>query len=228
MKLRRLILVVTALTMLAASLATSASAADFGVTEAGKEWYANGSKLTEFAAFTCKAAGTFTLTGVIGGESAELTATGAECPGTSLIYNSGEMAVGKGKFKLTGVKLLRPAGCSAPTEITTNELVSQVKMGSVPSSLVFDKFQPAAGETGTFALVKISGLCAAAGTRVLSGWLYGQLSHATGVESKELPLSFGTAANVEVGTGLNFAGNPATLTGNVVITPFVGGVLGVK
>lgn len=226
MKLKRFLLALTAVAMLAAFVASSASAADNGVTENGKEWYVNGTKLSGSTGVGCAAEGTMTLTGTVGSEEVVLDATEVLCEGAT-ISNSEGMALDAGKLTFKGVKLTKPTGCEAPSTITTNALKSKINMG--PGGVgVYDKFEPAAGEAGTFATVKLTGSCAAAGSRIVKGWVYGKSPNATGEEFEKQSLTFSPTVDSTIGTGLTLAGNPASISATVVNTLTGGGAFGVK
>jgi hypothetical protein len=224
MKLKKFLLAITAVGMLAAIVASSASAS--AVTEAGKVWRTGASHTVLASGATksvsCSTPGTLTMKGTVGAEEVELTASGIKCEGAT-IFNEYEgttahAAKDEGKLTFTGVKLVKPTNCTVPTEISTNALKSEIYMESTESGVALDKFEPATGSTGNFATITLSGSCAASGARLVKGTVYGRAKNHTGVYSTEQPLEFSSTINSTAGGSLTLAGNAASLAGTVTNT----------
>ncbi len=228
MNLKRFMLALASVAMLAAVMASSASAA----VEPGGTWHIEveeGKNVTEFEpeSVACrigKHAGEekFTLEGALTGFGPiVLTATGIECINATISNNGEGQAVDEGKLKFTGVTIDGEIGtvCSVKEEtVTTNNLETELYMHSEKPEIAFDKFAPEEG-LANFAVVHIVGpSCAAAGNYAVRGYVYGEASNPTETPSLTQPLIFSEAVDntAEANGKLRFAGNAAHLTGNVI------------
>jgi hypothetical protein len=223
---KRFLIAVSGVAVIAALTASNASAT--AVTVTGKLWHvASLAPLGEGKSTGIKCGpetgATLKLEGTVGSEAVKLSATGIKCSGATLfneyIGGVGHAAKGEGKVTFTGVSLIEPSGCAAPTEITTNILKSETYMGGSGSKeeerKAYDEFEPAAGPAGTFATISITGSCAAAGNRIIKGFVLGKFEDATGVQSKKHVLEFSPTIDSETGDALTLAGNVAHLDGKV-------------
>jgi hypothetical protein len=245
MNLKKLLLALTAVAMLAAAFASSASAA--AVTKPST-WTVNGVNLAAGASKNVKCSvgshngsSTLALTGTIGegaGVATELKATGIECinhegtegaNGTAKIEQVGTGATGSamalGRLKFTGVTVVKPEHCTVATTITTNPLKSEVYMHESGINKVFDRFEPTGANFATVVVGSQSGFtCAIAGNRIVKGFVYGQSvegettekpTTTPATETAVQSLTFSSAIDTTAGSALTFAGNPAHLTGRV-------------
>ena len=160
------------------------------------------------------------LTGAVGGSKipTTITATGAECVETS-ISNEGEVGVGAGKLKLTGVSVSEPSGCSVEGgTIESKPLRNKLQSDFANPENVLEKFEPASGYVNLAVVHIVGAECSVTGNRPLKGSFYGEASNHLGVKSATQPFTF-SAASEEAATGeinLRFAGNPAELTGRTI------------
>ncbi|MGB8427293.1 MAG: hypothetical protein WCD88_16015 [Desulfobacterales bacterium] len=159
----------------------------------------------------------FVLSGEVGSSRipTTITATGAECVESS-IYNEGEVGMGAGKLKLTGVSVSEPSGCSVKDgTIESNPLHSELQLDIANPETVFDKFEPAPGNVNLAVAHIVGAECSVAGNKALKGSFYGKAFYPLGTEVAVQRLDFSTASE-EAATGevnLEFAGHPAELTG---------------
>ena len=159
----------------------------------------------------------FVLAGELGSSKipTTITATGAECVESS-IYNEGEVGMGAGKLKLTGVSVSEPSGCSVKDgTIESNPLHSELQLDVAEPETVFDKFEPASGYVNLAVAHIVGAECSVAGNKALKGSFYGKAFYPLGTEVAVQRLDFSTASE-EAATGevnLEFAGHPAELTG---------------
>ncbi len=229
MNLKRFMLALASVAMLAAILASSASAA----VETGGTWHVEGvpnfvgpeSVACSLGEHEPETPGEkrFTLKGELTGFGPiVLTATGIECINATIFNDGvGGQATDEGKLKFTGVTIDGEIGtvCSVKEEtVTTNNLETELYMDSENSEIAFDKFAPEAG-LANFAVVHIVGpSCAAAGNYAVRGYVYGEAVNHTGVHSVSQALTFSEAVEntTEANGKLRFAGNAAHLTGNVI------------
>jgi hypothetical protein len=161
----------------------------------------------------------------------KLTATGLACVnhegtvggnGTARIIQTGPpwAAEDLQRWHFTGVTVSEPARCAVEGgTILTNPLKSEVYHDVANPAIIFKKFEPTTGPTGTVATVKIvnseGNLCPLAGNRVVKGSVFGEFELHTGVEAVNQPLTFSLAVDETAGSTLSFAGNPAHVTGTV-------------
>ncbi len=214
MNLKRFMLAMAGVAMLAAVMASSAMAA----AEPGGVWYVNGKQLSGSETVNCSAAGTLKLEGSVGSEGevpVTLTATGIECVEATVFNNeAGTLGEDAGRLRFTGVTVDSPPNCSVSGgTVTTQNLKSSLAMDSSNPAITFDKFEPAATN---FAVVKITGAtCAVSGNRYVRGYVYGQASNLTEEPAATQPLNFSSSIDATAGSALEFAANPAHLTGTV-------------
>ena len=212
MKLKYLGLALAAVMALSAVTASAASASP--VTKKS-QWEIGETAVSTPQSVVCSKKGTsnLVLSGTVLEAPTKLEATGVKCVEATIsneVVSSENMAVDAGKLEFTGVKVVEPAGCTVAETLTTEALKTRLYMDSTTTTKVFDRFEPAAGETGKFISIKISG-CAIAGTYPVKGFTYGEAENATGVLASNQPLAFNAATN-EVST-LTLGGNPAKITG---------------
>jgi len=221
MRLKKFMAVFGAFMALGAVLAVSAFAT--ATQPAESAWYIGGSKLANGSSSSvkCHSEGSLVLTGSILGEPAEITASGVECLETK-ITEEGNKALDSGKLKFTGTKMVKPAGCSIPTSLTTAALKTAIYE---EGATVYDKFEPASGTT--FVNIPVTG-CAFEATAPVSGTVFGKSPNATGVEKTGQSLSFSSAINTTAGGTLKFAGAAAALTGTAVNELTSGAAFGAK
>ena len=226
MKLKRLLLALTAVGMFAAVMAGSASA----TMVPAYQWYTGSPTVTlpvgTSKTVTCsvgehEGSSVITLTGTAGETATpvKLTAKKVECIGAT-IFNEGTTVLGKdkGKLKFTEVTVDEPSTCSVEGgTVETTELKTELAKEEGVTGKVFDKFEPAAGATGNFATVKLIGTgCPVTGNKLVKGVIYGEAVNAAGVASKTQPITFSPTISTTTGSSLTFAGNAASLTGRVV------------
>lgn len=149
----------------------------------------------------------------------ELTATGIECVEATInqtTVGGVAMAEDAGKIRFTGVSVMEPAECTVPSTLTTNKLKTKIEMHSgsgAEGEIVFDRFEP---ETGNVFIEIPFSNCAIAGNQPVEGSVYGQSGLKTGQLSAQQTLTFSSAVNTTAGGTLQFAGEPASLTANVI------------
>ncbi len=215
MNLKRFMLAIAGVAMLAAVMASSASAA---------AWHVGGEELSGSETVAC------TVGKYEGAEKLELeweitgfgplvfTGTGINCV-EATIFNEGGAAKDAGELEFTHVTINGEIGtvCSVREEIvTTNPLDSELVMQSGSPEVVFDKFEPAEGRVN-FAVLHIEGpSCPISGNRAVKGLVYGEAAYPTGVEKSTQPLTFSATVDATAGSNLKIAGNPARLTGEVI------------
>jgi hypothetical protein len=163
------------------------------------------------------------LTGEVGSVAPKtpvtLTATGVRCI-EAVIYNEGGAAKDTGKLEFTGVTVSTPPSCTVSGgAIKTNLLESEIYEDEAEPKTLFDRFAPdAAAGVSNFANVTLAGTCPISGVKIVKGVVFGQATNKKGVQSVTQPLTF--ESNVEATSGsvgaLEFAGNPAELTGDVI------------
>jgi hypothetical protein len=156
----------------------------------------------------------FILTGTVGEAliPTKIAATGMECVGAS-IKNEGSHGVFSGKLQFTGVTVVEPSGCTVENgTVTTEALKAQLYMDSGSSTLAFAKFEPAAGATGRFAVVKIQG-CAIAGSKTVRGSMFGEATNPTSTFAAKQPLEFSSTVDTTAESALILAGNEAHISG---------------
>jgi hypothetical protein len=217
MNLRKLLLALTAVAMLASVFAASASAAETeAVTPTESHWTVEGKKLAAGAAEKVKcfvgehnSEKMLHMTGTIGegaGVEAEITATGIDCinhegtdegNGSARIEQVGTSAQDFGRLKFTGVKVVKPAHCTVAETITTNPLKSEIymhKLKNVAVDKVFDRFEPTGTNFVTLVIGSEAGFtCAIAGNRIVKGFVYGQSVAGDTATLIEKPTSTGAA-----------------------------------
>jgi hypothetical protein len=178
---------------------------------------------------TCKKHGTssLVLTSTILGAPIEITAEGIDCV-EATIDNTTSKGHSEGKLTFTGVKVVKPAGCSVPGgEITTEKLTDQVSMDTkvAGSTSVLDKFFTEGGPWDTVALAGAECPLAEISTP-LNGTLCGEFAHTnsagtgfepnkTGTLTKVQTLVFGKAQQETGGCALTTGKAAATITGSV-------------
>ncbi len=215
MNLKRFMLAIASVALLAAVMASSASAA---------AWHVGGSELSGSETVAC------TVGEYEGAEKLELeweitgfgplvfTGTGINCV-NSTIFNEGGSAKDAGELQFTGVTIDGEIGtvCSVENNtVTTNRLESELVMHAEDPEVVFDKFVPAE-ERVNFAVLHIVGAsCPIAGNRAIRGNASGQAAYPTGTPALTQSLTFSAAVEATAGSNLRIAGNPAHLIGTVV------------
>lgn len=218
MNLKRVLLVFMAVGASAVILASGASAT---VTAEG-EWYlgtsAPGTTLTEGSskAVSCGVGGPgfkLALTGTVGTTPVKLESSEVECISARLFNKSGH-GEGRAILKFSGVTVKEPTGCTVENEtVETIELKSELYMAT-GSANPFVKFEPVT-VGGNFAVVDIKGTCAAAGSRIVKGNVFGMASNPTSTPAVTQPLEFSSAIDTTAGSELKFSGNPAHLEGTI-------------
>lgn len=216
MNLKRFLLAVTAVAMLAAVLANTASAAM--VSEG--QYYVGGSAFTTAKTLKCeKASGTeLILSGTVGTTPTKLKAAGVECLSAS-VNNVGGHGIATGKLKFTGVTVVEPSGCAVSGEAVETESLKATlykDTGSPENKKAFEKFEPAVAG-GNFATVTITGTCAAAGSRIVKGSTFGESVNPTSTPALRQSIVFSTGVETTSASTetLKLAGNPAHLSGTV-------------
>ncbi len=216
MNLKRFMLAIASVAMLAAVMASSASAASWQVgTEEAHE------ALSKAETVSCTNEGKLTLEGELTGFGPiVLTATGINCVEAS-IFNESGAAKDAGKLEFTGVTIDGELGTVCSVEenekhtVTTNPLESELVMHAEDPEVVFDSFVPAE-ERVNFAVVHIVGAsCPIAGNRAVRGNVSGQAAYPTGTPALTQSLTFSATVDATAGSNLKFAGNPAHLVGTV-------------
>jgi len=206
MSVKRLGIALVASLALAAVFAGSAFAT---ATTTKSFWREAGTKLSSGTtkAAKCSAAENFILRGTIAGAEAEIKATTLECPSGDVIKQEGEQAIATGTLKLSGLTVVKPAGCKTNASITTKALTAKTFM---EGTTVYTKIQPTT-ET-TFANVPLTE-CAAEGTYPVKGSVFGKASSSTGTEAQLVPSTFSGAINSTAGGSLTLGTSPATISG---------------
>lgn len=187
-----------------------------GSAQATAHWSVEGNELS--GSETVKiSGGSWTLTSTVLGTPVELTAEAVACGSTCTISGAGESA---GALKFTGVKVVKPANCTAGNPgkttgtITTNALKDQVIMDPKSASgPVFDKFTPTSGTK--LAEIEFQGATCALGevSVGLQGSAGGEFSNATGVDVAEPTLTFGSSQQTTSESSLTLGTAAATLAG---------------
>jgi hypothetical protein len=219
MKLRKLGVALLACMAVAAVFASAASAA----------WEVEGKAQANGFTETVKVAATsnFTLVGTFLGTAVELEATGLECAKGVVceITQNGATDASSGQLTFTGVKVVKPTGCSVATELTTNPLTDKLIMDKTAGSTsTFDEFFTDKKKEGEkevevpFIEITLTGTCAIAGTPFpVKGTVTG-LTNNTGVSAVNQPLTFSAANQTTGGGSLVLGKGAATLTGSATNT----------
>jgi hypothetical protein len=178
------------------------------------QWERGEFALSTPASVLCAKRGTgaFRLNGSVLGATTELAASGVQCIGSTISNTTvaGEnMAVDAGRLRLTGVTVLKPAGCTVAETLETEPLSTRLQMDTAGEGVTYDRFEPTGG---LFLSLKISG-CAIAGTYPLEGFFYGQALNATGTLAANQPLVFDATTNGF--GGLKLGGKPAGIAGEL-------------
>jgi hypothetical protein len=162
------------------------------------------------------------LTGEVGSVAPKtpiiLTATGVKCI-ERVIFNEGGSGKGTGKFELTGVTVSTPPKCTVSGGvIKTNLTETEAYRDKAEPKIGFLRFAPdAAAGVSNFANVTLAGIeCSISGVKVIKGVVFGQETNLRGVQSVTQPLTFSTTIDETAGSAIEFAGNPARVTGNAV------------
>jgi hypothetical protein len=209
MRLRKLGAALLVAAALGAVLASGALAA---ATTTDVQWFTGsgtGTVLSGSEAMGSAAVGSATFKTKASGNEYELEATGINCIGCT-ITNTGSTAVGSGELEFTGVKVLKPAGCTTPTTVKTKPLSIQADWMIGTANYI--KFEPTAGSTTQFATVTISG-CALATSLVPKGTVFVQSANGTGVPKVEQEVLSSELINSTAGGSLKVGLEPASLNG---------------
>jgi hypothetical protein len=165
------------------------------------------------------AAGTFSTK--VGVNEIELEWTGVECVECT-IQNAGGAAIGSGKLKFTGVKVVKPAGCAVAATLTTKALSLQADWMEenptthLPEEPNYWKFAPTAGEETAFVTFELTGMgCALAGTFIPKGTLFVRSANATNTAAVAQETVSSAAINAGAGGTLHVGTEPAVLTGRI-------------
>lgn len=156
------------------------------------------------------------LTGTVQNQAFEMTATGLECGSTCVIEQKIEgenaRALAKGKLKFTGLSVVKPAGCSAATTLTSEELTAELVTNG---GTLYAKFAPAGT---TFAKITLTG-CAAAETYSVKGSVCA-VTDPIGTMTVAQPATFAVATNGSCaeGAGLTLGGKAANIVGEATNT----------
>ena len=168
---------------------------------------------------------TMTITGTVQSQKLKLTSTVFDCALNSIcqikqvIEGEAGHARVYGKFRLLGVTVDEPTGCSTPGEITTNNLVGELVTGS-GGIFAYLKLAPESGTT--IASISLTG-CAVAETYPVKGSICAEM-YGVGTMLIWQKLEFSEGINT-VGCGsksFTIGGNSAALTGKVLAS-LVGG-----
>jgi hypothetical protein len=153
----------------------------------------------------------------IAGTKLRLTANGVECL-SCVIENSGGVAVGHGKVRLTGVTVTQPATCAVEGgAVTTN--ATNVKPDYMIGSSSFVKFEPTEGTSfATLKLIKGTGSCALSGTYSVTGSAFAKADNTTGTFSVSQIFSTSGAINAEAGGELLLGSKKVEVTGAIPIS----------
>jgi hypothetical protein len=199
---------------LAAALASSASA----------NWEIEGkSQASGFTETVKVAGGHFVLLGTFLGTTVRLTAASFECTAGKVceISQTGTVDASSEQLTFTGVKVIEPSGCSAPTELTTNPLTDQLIMDSMAgSTATFAKFftDRLEGIEEPFIEITLTGTCAIAGTPFPVKGTVTALTNNTGVSAVSQSLTFSAASQTTGGGSLILGKAQATIGGTASIT----------
>ena len=230
MNLRRFVLALAGMAMLAAIFAGNAAAK---VETLETHWWIEGKgKLkageTEFVKCSIgeHPAGEkkLVLSSVVLGVPIKITATGIDCinhegevgaNGTAKIVQEGNSAQDRQRWHFTNVTVSEPANCEVENgTILTNPLKSEVFHHSEKPEIIFKKFEPTPGFN--FANIRIVGPnCPIAGVFPLKGFVYGEFELRTKVFAVNQPLTFSEPVDVTAGSALTLGANPAHLTGTL-------------
>jgi hypothetical protein len=153
----------------------------------------------------------FLIQGEFLGWPLKITATGLECLECKIAQTGeGEAGVagGTAKYKFTGVKLVEPAACATPSTFTTEPLV-ETYFPRTGSGLL--ELKPAKGTT--LAGITIAG-CIKEKPVPLTGTLDGRTKE-LGFIAVFPTVKFSPTIETEEGGTLQFAFNPASLTGEL-------------
>lgn len=211
MRLRKLGAALVVVAALGAVLASSALAA--AVTEDVKWYTGAGAALGSSETISATQAGTATLTTKVLGSPLKLQWSSNECVECK-IENSGGVAIGSGKLKFKGVKVIEPAGCTVASEITTAAL--SVTADWMSGTTNYLKFVPSAGETTKFATFEITG-CALEGTIVSKGSLFVQSQNTTGTQAVSQEVHSSETINTAAGGSFKVGAEKASLEANLII-----------
>jgi hypothetical protein len=208
MSLKRLGVALVASLALAAVFASSSFATASTVTGT---WKVAGTALTsgETREFKCSAAEEFVITATVAGAATEIKASTLECPSGDVIKQESTHAIATGTLKFSGLTVVKPAGCSTSASITTKAVTAKIYE---EGATVYERFEPTAGETGTFASIPLTG-CSAENTYPVKGTVFGQSSNATGTEAANQPLTFSEAIQTAAGGSLTWGTNGGQIKG---------------
>jgi hypothetical protein len=228
-KLGAALLVALALMVVAASSASAAA------TTTAAKWYTGNAPGVELAKDETLEAtvanhgalgAKFQLGGTILAANVEITATGVKCEACKITNGevtskAGNVAMGKGSLKFSGVSFAAPAGCTTPALETKNLVFHGDWMRGTEN---YVEFMP---ETGTtLATIKIE-KCAIAGTYNLKGTLWGAIGNETGVQEAIQDITFSAGVEGLAGGTLTLAGEPSELTGTAALTIASGAKFGI-
>ncbi len=186
--------------------------------QAGFTWIVNGEILKEGVnhGVTCNRSeiAPFVLKGTVGEVpvTVELEFGKVNCK-ENIVFNKSGVAYSKGKFEFLEGKVLKPTGCAIEGgAVTTNALTGQVKEYAALAPEEGITYSP---ETvgGSWATIKITGTCAAAGSRLVKGFTVARIVPGVYEEGKIPEWLFDSATEVATGSELKFAGNAAHLEG---------------
>jgi hypothetical protein len=176
-------------------------------------------------AFPTLAAGTpAALTGVVSGLNVKLTANKLEGIEAKIIQEgtgASGVAAASGKLKFSELTLDEPAGCVAPTSVTTTALKGSLRTTAGLTSGLGFTFKPVSGTL--FATITLTGSCAIAGTpfKVTTQEANGFCAETEkiGTMLVKQPLRSSATINSNCGGTLFTGGNAAALdaTGHVTL-----------
>lgn len=200
-------LVVVAAMAFSAVAAGSASALTW-YTRSPETAFTNGQEET----VTPSATSGFVLEGSVGSTPLKIEASTLTGESTK-IKQSGSVAADSGRLIFKNLTVKEPATCTAPTEIKTTELKSELVPVAGLTSGLADKFLPVSGEL--FTTFKLGGSCAIAGTIIqvkTTKGVFGE-TNAVGVYATSQKLVFSPAINSTAGGNLFTGANAAKLSG---------------
>ncbi len=208
MKLKKLGAALVVVAALGAILASSAFAT---ATTTDVQWYTGaspGTLLSGSETVSTELIGAATLAT---GPSSVLHVTGIECLGCK-IENSGGVAIGTGKLKLTGITVEKPAHCTAPASITTNGLSFSADW--MIGTTNYWRFLPTSGER--FLTFELSGAeCELVEPLSHNGSLFVQTVNSTGTQSVAQEVKSSSTINSTAGGTTNSGGGAASLTATI-------------
>lgn len=211
MRLKKLSAALVVAAALSAVIASSASAA---ATTTDVKWYtgaAPGTELTTSETFSTVIIEAWTFDTTVSSFAVSTSFVGIEVLETTL-DNIGGTAIAHFRWRFTGVTVSGPAGCSAPSTITSKPLT--MKADYMIGSTNYVLIEPEAGaETGFFTLELTGASCPIKTAIIPKGTVFMQSANATGTQAVEQQLNSSAAINSTAGGSLHVGTETASLTG---------------